>query len=344
LPRGDLDLFTMRLGGAKVEIVLPAGSTEEPSERMLPALGTLASISGRDVWSVAAEISMLDFDIIRVRLADNTVLRGSIPLRVAEKFLVNTRRFMASAAAAELKQAVIVEDSQKVGADYSGRCRFGHTFQGSFGFTIESPAGPSPMLPGEEQSPPPPERRIVERIATGLAVVESAVMTGDAEVLEARSGAGMNVNMLEDFTAILADSLADKITFDFILTPAWQAKSGVHLSSEISQAALPLIDRAVSTLRPRVLTARETVIGQVIMLTTRENPADLFHDEGAREVQIEGFSLQRGPVTVRVRLSPPDYLIAFNAHGSGRLVSITGLIKRSSRGNQLTEPSGLKEA
>ncbi|HEV7274863.1 MAG TPA: hypothetical protein VGN80_01090 [Devosiaceae bacterium] len=344
LPRGDLELFTQTLGGAVVEIVLPSSSSAATAaERIIPALNTLASIGSRSVKDVAAEVAMLDFDIIRARLPDSMVLRESIPLRIAERFIGNSRRFLASASAAEKSRELLMEDAQKSGADYANGCRFGHTFQGSFGFTIESPAGPAPNLAEGETSPPPFERRVVERIARGIQAIERSYTTGDPEVLERGVAAGLNINMLEDFTSLVADSTASKITFSFVLTPAWAPSYQLPSATEISQDVLPLIDRVVSSLRPPIKPVTETIIGQVIMLHTREIPTDLLH-EGTREIAIEGISIQRGPLTVKVRLSAADYLLALAAHGTGKPVSVTGMVTRSSRGNALTNISGFKEA
>lgn len=343
LPRGDLDLFTLNVGDAALEIVLPAGAGDRTSiERILPALSTLASVSGRDVPTVAADIAMLDFDVIRARLPDSAVLRDSVQLRVAEKFLTNTRRFLTSAGAAEGRR-LQVDDPHKAGLEYANACRFGHTFRGSFGFTIESKAGPAPELTDGDSSPPPFERRVVERIARGLANVESAFKAGSPALLQDSSTGGLDVGMLEDVTSLIADTAAAKVTFSFSLTPAWQARTELPLTAEIPQEALPLIDRAVAQMRPPVVPATETIVGQVIMLQTREDPTDLLH-EGTREILVDGVSVQRGPITVRVRLSPADYLSAFRAHGVNRAVTVTGLVTRSSRGNSLTNPTGFREA
>src|SRR5208282_1846916 len=63
---------------------------------------------------------------------------------------------------------------------YADSCRFGHTFRGSFGFTIESPVIPNiePTLPQIEQ-PAPFERRVMQRFAHAVRVVSEAVRSDD---------------------------------------------------------------------------------------------------------------------------------------------------------------------
>ncbi|WP_423066155.1 hypothetical protein [Devosia sp. CN2-171] len=334
LRNGALELFTLPGEGATaLEIVLPANSTTvDADRRLMQALRTLAGLVGREIEWVAHDVAMFDFDIVRARLPDNMVLRDSVSLNVAERFLRNARRLLGSAAAAELKRSIYVEDNQIVGAEYVNRCRFGHTFRGSFGFTIESEAGPSPAALDEEPGPVPFERRVIERIAKGLATLERAALLQSHEPLIEMAAQGFNVNMLDDFTRLLGDSSAAKITFDITLTSAWPAPHGLQLVSEVPGSVLPLVDAAVSYLKPPSFSDIETIVGKVIRLETRENPADLLH-EGTREIVVEGESQMRGPTLLRVKLVPHSYLVAVDAHRSGQMIKVVGLVKRSSRGN-----------
>lgn len=333
---GLLELFTLPGSDTEssVEIVLPgaAASPEDVERRLMQALRTLGGLRHQEIERVAQDVAMFDFDIVRARLPDSMVLRDSVPLQVAERFLGNARRLLGSAAAAELKQALFVQDNQAVGAEYVDRCRLGHTFRGSFGFTIESPAGPSPATPDEEPGPRPFERRVVERVANGLVSLEAAAKIGSAEPLIDAAARGFNVNMLDDFTRLLANSSAAQIAFDITLTPAWPAPEGLRLLSQVPETVLPLIDAAVGYLKPPTVSDTETIVGKVIRLETRENPADLL-DEGTREIGVEGESATRGPTVLRVKLAPQAYLVAVDAHRDGRLVKVVGVVKRSSRSN-----------
>jgi len=222
LKNRDLELFELVVAGSgKLEIVLP-GPAERIDEkrRIADALSTLSALGGRSEREIAADVSMLDYDIIRARLPDSKVFRDGIGLRVAEKFVGNLRRFLVSAAAAERSHAIMVQSPQKQDTDYGDECRFGHTFRGSFGFTIESLAGPAPSL-HKDLSPPPFQRRVVERMAIGLAIIERASEANDVEALVASTGKGFNLNMLQDFSALLAESASDQLSFGFRLTPAW---------------------------------------------------------------------------------------------------------------------------
>ena len=84
-----------------------------------------------------------------------------------------------------------------------------------------------------------------------------------------------------------------------------------------------------------------TITGQVTRLKSEHNPADLLDFSSPREIVIEGNSDELTSIKVRVVLSPTDYILAVEAHKSGSLISITGLLERRKRGWSLSDPSVL---
>ncbi|MBD8066255.1 hypothetical protein IC608_12320 [Devosia sp. PTR5] len=339
---GALELFT--LGPDKdssPEIVLSSSEPEDVERRIRQALRTLSSVTGMAVERLAHDISMFDYDLLRARLPGTLVLRDSIHLRIAEKFIVNARKFLTSAAAAEIRKVIVVPDNQSAGAEYANSCRLGHTFKGSFGFTIESPAGPAAQTLDGEAPPAPLERRVIERIARGLTLVEKATAVKSAEPLLIGASEGFNFNMLSDFTTWIADTSAGKIKYDITLTPAWAPSPDIRLSAEIEDTALPILDSAISQLGPAVGPVLVTVVGQVVRLETREIPANLL-DEGRYEIGLEGASSETGSIALRVRLSAEDYLLAVDAHRNGRVVAVTGEIGRASKSATMLQPSSFR--
>lgn len=337
----DLDLFTIGYQKSpNAEIILPRTvGVPDTTLRIYQALKILSGYTGRTLADISSEVSMFDFDIIRMRLPDEVVMRASIRLRTAEKFIANTRRFLASAAAAVQENALTVRDAHRVGAAYAEECRLGHTFPGSFGFTVESPAGPLTGQYDDKLKPPPPyQRRIVERIAMGVSQVQYAAEIKDLKWITDNASNGLNADMLADFLSLVADSSASDVIFDFTFTPAWPPVQGVPRITKVTTATLSLIEDAIKVLQPPAKAENETVLGTVIRLETRENPADLFHHEGSREVTLDGVSRRAGPVTVKVRLTPQEYLLAVEAHKAGKEVTVSGKLERTSRGSFLREP------
>lgn len=338
---GALTLYTLSRDGSGPAIVLGDASKADSAKRILNALQTLSDISGMSLRSIAREISMFDFDIVQARLPNTLVIRDSIPLRVAERFVSNIRRFFTSAAAAEVSGELHVANAQALGARYVDTCRFAHTFKGSFGFTVESLAGPAPKTLNGVLSPAPVERRIVERMAIGLSHLRLASVVRSHEPIVEGVKDGFNLNMLEDFQALLLGSGASRIRFDFTFTPAWPINLDRRISTEVGEGLLPLIESAAAVLRPPDIPLHEVVVGKIVWLESREVPTDLLHD-GGREIGIEGQSAERGDLSVRVRLDPNSYLAALDAHRAGRLVRVKGEIKRTVRGAKFVGESSFE--
>lgn len=334
LRNGRIELFTLGDGEESPEIVLANVDPEDTEKRILVALQILSEITERAVEELARTISMLDFDVVQARLPNSLVLRDSIPLRIAEKFVGNARKFFVSAAAAQISGLVHVANPVSIGGEYADSCRFAHTFRGSFGFSIESPAGTSPSTLDGEPSPRPVERRIVERMALGLSHLQKASAIRSAEPIIEGAPDGFNVNMLEDFQAMLANSSASNMRFDFRLTPAWPTSVGQYLSASIQDDVLPYVETAASHLRPANVPQAEVIAGKIVWLGSREVPTDLVH-EGGREIRVEGQSADRGALAVIARISSEDYLAAIDAHKNGRLVRLVGVVKRTTRGNSI---------
>jgi hypothetical protein len=152
---------------------------------------------------------------------------------------------------------------------------------------------------------------------------------------------GFDLHMLNDFTSLLADTTAARVGFDLTLTPAWPATEGLPLAAEIPQAALDVIERAVMQMRPADVPEEETIIGRIFRLESHENPADLLR-EGPREVGVEGISVERGGISVRVRLTPEDYLDALAAHSAGKAIQVRGIVRRTSRGSLMARTSDFR--
>jgi hypothetical protein len=105
---------------------------------------------------------------------------------------------VAYSAAAEVTPLPFFTKPSPRGVKHAYNCRFGHTFEGSFGFTIESPLAPvvqATLL--TEAAPPPFERRVVERVYGGLARVEQAVRDRSIEPLLKGYDVGLNANMCD---------------------------------------------------------------------------------------------------------------------------------------------------
>ena len=177
-----MDVYKLRVEGVEVEIVLPQQTTGgDTLRRITEALRTLSQIGDHDVATVAALIRTVAIDVLRSTVPDALVRNEAIHLDVAESFVRSIKHLLSASATTELSPEPFFGRIKKEAKDFADECRFGHTFRGSFGFTIETPVLPnkSPTLEIVEQTPPF-ERRVMQRIARGLKTVQTAMTEQDS--------------------------------------------------------------------------------------------------------------------------------------------------------------------
>lgn len=339
-------LFTLTVGdNDKIEMPLPTRRDFSDSERLIAdALRTLSQLDDRKAPQVLDDINSIGFDRIRSIIPDDLVRSDTIDLNIASDFINRARQLITTTATTELEPSAFFGRVTKEAVAYTDRCRFGHTFRGSFGFTIESPVARNdePSLAVVEQIAPF-ERRVVQRLVRGFNNIKLAEASESAAVIAENYRTGFNANMCDALVDLL-EKTTDRLKFEIAWSPEWHPPSDVL---EINAFAMKpstteLVRDAARTLR-RVETARNyTVIGKVIRLKSEHNPADLLDLSSPREVVLQWNSTEFGALNVKVVLSPPDYIVALEAHKSGYLLSVTGLLERVGRSWILSGPANIR--
>jgi hypothetical protein len=180
--RRNFDLYVLSDGGADdIEIVLPREQTGTDFLRRIEgAIQTLCDVEGKEPEKIITAIRMIGYDVVRSRIPNALVHEDTIYLEVAENYIGGLRSLLAATATTEIQPDPFFLRVRREAMEYADRCRFGHTFRGSFGFTIESPVSPNnePTLPQIDQ-PKPFERRVIARLARGIRSVCESVRTDD---------------------------------------------------------------------------------------------------------------------------------------------------------------------
>ena len=244
-----MDVYKFEADGAEVEIVLPQQTTGgEALRRITDALRTLSQINDQDVATVAANIRAVAIDVLRTTVADALVRNEAIQLDVAEAFLKNIKKLLSATATTELSPKPFFARVNKKAKEFADECRFGHTFRGSFGFTIETP-----VLPAKEivEQTPPFERRVMQRVARGLKTVKIAVTEQNPKPITSHFRTGLSANMCETL-AELADAVkGERLSFEFAFSPEWSVPPDIVVGEryEISTNDVELIVDAAKDLR-----------------------------------------------------------------------------------------------
>ena len=342
--RRDFDRFLRSDSGLPdVEIILPREQNSVDYLRYIErAIRTLSGVEDREPGQIVTDVRMIGFDVVRSRIPNAMVLDDTIQLEVAANYITGVKSLLAATATTELQPDPFFSRLKKEASEYADRCRFAHTFRGSFGFSIESPIVPNdePTLPQIEQSPPF-ERKVMERFARGVRAICDAVIADNTSALIASAKIGFGANACDLFAKLVEDTSPGGMVFSFSFSPEWRpAVEFVQVEEfvvgqrhvEVSRAAAKLL-RSQFTPRP------EKVFGRVVRLESDTDPSDLLNPLGEREIAILWASEDLGDIHVRVALDAKDYLLALQAHGAGRPVKVSGMLEKPGRPYILTNPT-----
>lgn len=338
--------------GEPLEIVLPRYSKVANFRSYVEnAINLLAGLKDEDIQLTIQKIILYDCDVLYTRNLETGEF-NSISLRLATKQVNQLRNIIAYSACSEHEPkphflGYQLSTAQKMINHY----RFGHTFAGSFGFTIESQIISSPKLieyqqlplfdPLFDEEPPteimPVERRIMERIARGLNATEQATKKHDLQFLIGEYASGFNANMCKAFVDF---SVEKKLPIEYSIM--WSPK--LKPANEIFEfKPVRLYERSYEYLENAAESLRElkpefvTVKGHIIGLSSRENP--LGTSEANRSIVISGRFLEKTkPVKILVDLEKDDYINATNAHLQWKTIEVNGVISRTGNYWRLSSP------
>ena len=120
------------------QVLLPGAVTSSAArERIDSAVKTIASYEQRTPEEVTASIRAIGFDRVLSRVPDSMVVDDSVHLVNAASFITYIRELLAATYTTQMQPAAFYQRVRPEAVRYADRCRFGHTFRGSFGFTVE---------------------------------------------------------------------------------------------------------------------------------------------------------------------------------------------------------------
>jgi len=318
-------------------------SKETKRKEVFFALKTISEFYEREISDVSNDIKSLTYDQITSKIPNEYVLNDTIQLRVASQYINQMRGFLASSATTELTGERHFKRTRKEALEYAEQCRFGHTFRGSFGFLIESPVGlnetPTLDIVSEQL---PLNRRIVERIALGLATYCDAVETQNPGVIAERRD-GFSANMCDAMADLIEETDVSKMVIGIKLSPEWRSKSLASKSTfSIEHKNIELLRAAARSMRVDEKPRPVQVFGRIRRVETDGNPADLMEDTAPKEIEINWASDDNTLVHVKVMLPNADYAEAVEAHRTGKYVSVSGMLIRLGRSWRLDQVENFK--
>lgn len=337
--RGSKDVY-----GEPLEIVLPQNSNATDLPWYISnAVGLLAALANESAETIANKIRYYDHDVLKVRNIE-TGQYDSIALRLASTQVSQLKSLVAFGACSEYDPRPFFEVSNTVVArQMIDHYRFGHTFRGSFGYTIESAVSePSRYVQEsyfeqiEDFTIAPPERRVMERIVRGLVITREAIKSTSPRVLVDGYSGGFNGNMCKALV-----KMGNKRTSALEYAVDWSVK--IQPSEDVRDPGTIQLDREsysyldqaakeLSTYEP----VETTIIGRVTNLVAKDNP--LGSEEIPRSVVIRWLNRGARPVSVLVYLNREDYVVAHDAHLRWLDVEVKGVVQRVGSTYRLANP------
>jgi len=338
-----------------VEIVLPKNL--EASDVGTFASSAIDVINGfldesieRTLW----RIFYVNSDVLLIRNTE-TGETNTLSLRFADQQIRNIKQLVGFSASSEKEPRPYFNTAPTSSNRIIEHFQFGHTFNGSFGLTIESPITRSPFLYQHEvsQSPlfdmnefvdidsivMPVERRVMERIARGLKVTREATQARTIELLIEEYASGFNSNMCRSIVGI-SQAKVSPIEYSILWSPRLESSADLDDfgSIRLNETSYILLDEAAEVLRtiePEVRRVR----GLITELSSEGDP--LGDDTTARSVVIRWINRERGerPIKIFVSLSREDYVRAHKAHLSWSTVEVTGIVQKTGAIWRLVDPS-----
>lgn len=338
----NIDLYVLSEPGLDdVELVVPQTlGSNESVRRLKGAIETLSQLEGKDRAEVVADIRSIGFDVVKSRIPDELVFDDAIHLDQAVNYTAGVKKLLAASATTEIVPDVYFLRVKKEATVYAEQCRFGHTFKGSFGFTIESPIAPNtaPAFPGVEQMPPF-ERRVIQRLAQGIGMIQDAVKAEDPAIVIGGFQAGFSANMCEEFATLIEQTAPTGLAFAFAFSPEWPAPEVGEI--RVGPQHVEMSRVAAKRMREQPTSTPLEVSGRVVRLQNEADPTDLLDETHEREIVVHWKSEDYGDMHVKLFLAPNEYLIAADAHMRGRSIRIKGRLEKRGRRWVLLDPTDL---
>jgi len=327
--------------GDSIDLILP--SRPNLSDHLLglaEAVNIIAVAEEVSPDEVIRKIRHMDRDVFNVRLLTPAVgaSNGSLSLAVAAREVSNLRKLFAFSASSEKEARSYFKQALSKGKKHAEYCQFGQTFQGSFGFSIESPLiiSKQSTLEGDKK-PLPFERKVIERIVRGFLTIQDALLYDDLSLVTNSYNKALNANMCQALVEMSIDKRM-QIEYSVQWSPILEPSEDVRQFKSIclDSKAYDYLERAVEEMKfvePREV----TIQGQIHSLHTTSDPR--VQDNAPRMIEVNWHDEELHSIKVKVSLSAEEYLAAIEAHSGHKEITVTGLLENRGSRWELENPT-----
>lgn len=321
-----------------VSIVIPSKSefSDYPA-RLRDCVRMLSQYYEQPADTIIHNIAHWDRDIFKIHIASPIGKEQLLPLDFTATLISKYKDFMAFAASTEADTKRFYAKVTGTGREFTDKCKFGHTFVGSFGLTIECPLDLVPELPMPGLPPPRPfPRAVTERIASGSANLTDAVRDRNPEAIIQNYRTGFSGNMCEILTDIYEVLDGRELSHGIIWAPELppsETLSSVDVKMAIDEKSYEVLKIAANVLQtieePDV---DKTIIGRITRLKSEKPPLNIEAFASASRTIVVYWEMEKQqPLNVHIELSIDLYTQACDAHKNGRKIKVIGKPKKSGK-------------
>lgn len=341
-PNPNILLFSYSINEQIVKVVIPKDKQIiDYNERIIDAIKIISSIEDRDALAVINSIIKLHKDIFNVRLWKGSTI-DSISYNDALKIMNSIKKLIQYSASSEQEPREFFAKPLSKGEKFIKNCEFGHTFRGSFGFTIEGPEYPKNDYLSDylNEYTTPLARKVIKRIIKGINDVK--VGSRDKAVIIENVKDGLNANMCEALLEIV-----DELKIDVEYFVDWSKNDNVSEDSiyrypiSLGRDDVESLNFIKEQLMPNDH-EQVLVIGKVIELK-----ADAIYEtksvKSSHTIKIE--TLHNNKLTkINLELNAKDYVEACQAHITEKLIEVQGQLQTIGSRYSLDSPRFFKQS
>jgi hypothetical protein len=314
--------------GESATVVFPSDiDFKDYFSRLNDTLSLLSKHFDLPLSSIIEKIAHWNRDVMRIRIQAENGNDHLLPFSNAAELINKYKDFVSFAACSEADPKRFYGRVSKTGKEFADNCRFGHTFVGSFGITIESPIplDPQPPLPGFPVRPF--HRAVTERIATGYINLNDAVKQENPSIIVSNYQQGFSGNMCDILMDIYDSTKGMEVSHNIVwasdLTPP---KHLENPNVRITEKSYDILKTASSELQKVDEPDQDkTVVGRITQLRSKVPPLEGDEFSGARRTIVINWEVEKQiPINIHIQLPLDQYREACDAHKNGRKIRIIG--------------------
>jgi hypothetical protein len=344
-PNARIELLQSKADGtgdyASVSIPSSPDLRDAPS-LINEAVRLVADYESTPLQQIVDRVLRWDRDILRMRFIKMVGSEDSLPLEIAAESISNLKEFIGYAAYTQSNPQPFFDKAGAISAEFAKHCLFGHTFQGSFGLTIECPFAVVPVLPMDGNEPVVPmERKVFERVAKGLIILRESVAKDSVDPLLAGYLTGFSANMCRKLADLYENADGRRIEYDISWSPQLQTACEQVWKPFVFEGRAYDFARIAAVELEKAEKFPDSVIEGRIVVLKSEMPPGLDEQAEFEHIITMFWEREKGQtVKIQVPLSPQQYMQACDAHKEGKAIRIFGVPEKAGKFWTLTKAHG----